>query len=196
MKTTRVGIAYEGGSDIEVLKIWTRRIFGECGLNCEDMLFSDATPSTGLLGFLPVFMRKFDDERAVMAVFCTDQDKDADSRRRQIMQRAMEINPAFAERVVAAVPSPHIEKWLLLQDSVVKNILMLDGAEKLPHANEQPKYQLTMLYSESNYKGSLRELKMQIAKEMDLGYSARNNAEFGHFLQDVMNIANRLKEEI
>ena len=148
---------------------------------------SDATPSTGLLGFLPVFMRKFDDERAVMAVFCTDQDKDADSRRRQIMQRA---------RVVAAVPSPHIEKWLLLQDSVVKNILMLDGAEKLPHANEQPKYQLTMLYSESNYKGSLRELKMQIAKEMDLGYSARNNAEFGHFLQDVMNIANRLKEEI
>lgn len=192
MRKIRVGIAYEGGSDSNVLLVWVKRVLAEKGLELEDEP-TLLTPGTSILGYISAYVKKFEREKVDIALFCTDQDKDPDSRRKQIRDKIEKENSIFLDKTIVAVPSPHIEKWLLIQDSIIKNILGIDGAKPLPHKNESPKTCLISLYSESEYAESQQRLRLEIAEKMDLNYCAKNDAGFGHFLQDTRRVVNNLE---
>lgn len=188
MKKMKVGIAYEGGNDGEVLFVWLKKIAKE-----ESAIIDNnpiwLSPETGLLGYASTYTKRFISENVDLAVFCTDQDTDSHSRITRLKEKIKNVNESFLEKVAIAVPIPHIEAWLLLQDSVIKNILGLDGSKPLPYENESPKTRFISLYNDSDeYTGSQQQLRIEIANKMDLNYCCRVDNNFEHFVQDLRRI--------
>ncbi len=78
---------------------------------------------------------------------------------------------------------------MLQQDSIVKNLLGIDGARPLPYAELPPKDRLTALYSESDiYTKSRNDLRVEIAEQLDIDFCCRQSTDFKRFIQDIRSI--------
>jgi hypothetical protein len=191
MKNLRVGIAFEGGDDGELIAAIVRKALAPYGYTFEQ--FNPETPGTVILDFISAYVSRFIDMDVDIGIFCTDQDNSRESRRRCIRERIESANATFLDKAVIGVPVPHIEAWLLAQDSVVKNILGIDGSVPLGHSDLSPKDRLTALYAESkSYEGSRNDLRIEIARNLDIDICCRQSPDFESFIQDIRSIANRL----
>jgi len=191
MRYLKVGIAYEGGDDGQLIATIVRKVTEPLGFTFE--FFEPETPSTAILDYISSYTNKFVDSGVDMGIYCTDQDEATDSRRLLIKTKIERTDAAFALKAAIGVPVPHIEAWLIQQDSIVKNLLGIDGSIPLPHSELSPKDRLTALYSESDYYTRTRnDLRIDIAGRLDIDFCSRNNTEFKHFVQDIRSIISRL----
>jgi len=191
MKYLRVGIAFEGGNDGELIATIVRNVLDPYGYTFE--YFSPETPGTAILDYIPSYTRRFVDSSVDMGIFCTDQDDSTVSRRNYIRDKVKLTDAAFLQKAIIGVPNPHIEAWLLIQDSVVKNILGIDGSLPLPHHELSPKDRLTALYSESEYIKSRNDLRIEIAQGLDIDICCRKSSDFNAFVQDIRHVVSSLK---
>ena len=192
MRHIKVGIAYEGGDDGMLIAAIVRKITEPLGYTFEH--FEPETPSTAILDYITSYTNKFVSAGVDMGIYCTDQDEETDSRRRIIYEKIEKTDAAFILKAAIGVPVPHIEAWLIQQDSIVKNLLGIDGSLPLPHPELSPKDRLTALYSESDvYTRTRNELRIDIAERLNIDHCSKNNAEFKLFVQDIRSIISRLK---
>lgn len=191
MRHIKVGIAYEGGDDGMLIATIVRKVTEPLGYTFE--FFEPETPSTAILDYIASYTNKFVDSGVDMGIYCTDQDEDTNSRRQLILEKIEKTDPVFALKSAIGVPVPHIEAWLIQQDSVVKNLLGIDGPLSLPHPELPPKDRLTALYSESvTYTRTRNDLRIDIAERLDIDHCCRHNTEFKQFVQDIRSIIGRL----
>ena len=192
MRHIKVGIAYEGGDDGMLIAAIVRKVTEPLGYTFE--YFDPETPSTAILDYITSYTNKFVSAGVDMGIYCTDQDEATDSRRRIIYEKIEKTDAAFILKAAIGVPVPHIEAWLIQQDSIVKNLLGIDGSLPLPHPELPPKDRLTALYSESDaYTRTRNELRIDIAERLNIDHCSKNNAEFKLFVQDIRSIISRLK---
>jgi len=190
MKSVKIGIAYEGGSDGKIITEIARKVFESRGYTFDSPEYE--TPATGLLGFIVLYTKRFAAANVDVAIFSTDQDKDLSSRRENIIEKVRKADELMVEKTAIAIPDPHIEKWLLLQDQIIKNILCIPGNEALKHGECSPKEQLLSLYEDSSYDGTVGELKLQIVSKMDIEECSKRDNTFRAFVRDIQNITNIL----
>ncbi len=184
MRSLDVGIVCEGGNDCEVIACIMRRLMELQGFTFS--CYQSYKPNTMILPFLPAYVQKFAHTGVDLCVFCTDQDEDSISRRNQIIEKVQSVDEAFALKTIAAVPVPHIEAWLLLDENTVKKILSLDATQPLAHTDLQPKNRLAALYGDSDaFSDSQNDLRIMIAKEMDLKECKKRNSDFNRFTNDL-----------
>jgi len=191
MQHLKIGIAYEGGNDGQLISTIVKRVIEPLGYTFD--FFEPETPSTAIIDYISSYTNKFVDSGVDIGIYCTDQDKATDSRRRIIEDKIRKTDEAFLLKSAIGVPVPHIEAWLIQQDSIVKNLLKIDGSSPLPHPELLPKDRLTALYSESDsYARTPNELRIDIAEKLDIDQCCRNNSEFKHFIQDIRSIISRI----
>ena len=191
MKYLKVGIAYEGGDDGELIATIVKKILEPSGYTFN--YFEPETPGTAIIDFVPSYTRRFVDAGVDIGIYCTDQDESSASRRLLIQDKIRTTDEPFLEKAAIGVPIPHIEAWLIQQDSIVKNLLGIDGAIQLPHAELSPKDRLTALYSESDtYLRSRNDLRVDIAQQLDVNFCSRQSNDFKLFADDVKRIIARL----
>lgn len=187
MRYISVGIVFEGGNDDAVMENILRRVIEPLG--CTFDYFQPETPGTMILPFIPIYVKRFTENGVDLGIFCTDQDVSPSSRRKEIEEKIKQTNELFLSKVAIALPNPHIEAWLLLDDSAVKRLLGIKGSLPLPHGDLPPKNRLTALYHEShNYCKSQNDLRVEIAQTMDLNICARKDSGFAKFLQDIRGV--------
>lgn len=192
MKYLKVGIAYEGGDDGELIATLVRKVIEPFGYTFD--YFDPETPGTAIVDFVPSYTKRFVEAGVDLGIYCTDQDKDNISRRSLITDKIKATDEPFLSKSAIGVPVPHIEAWLLQQDSIVKNLLGLDGSLALPHAELPPKDRLTALYSESEvYMRSRNDLRIDIAEQLDVDACIRQNNDFKHFVEDIRRVMQSLK---
>lgn len=184
----KIGIAYEGGSDGDIILEITRKVVEPKGYSIPK--YEQETPATGLIGFIPLYLKKFEEIGLDLVIFSTDQDNEHDSRRSIIKDKISNFSQTYVDKVALAIPSPHIEAWLFLQDSIIKNLLKLNGAEPLPYSNMPPKQRLMKIFNENQYNGTFGEFKIEIAKRLDLDQCSRVDSAFNAFIQDLRTFLN------
>lgn len=191
MRYIKVGIAYEGGNDGELIAEIVKKIIEPLDYTFD--YFEPETPSTAILDYIKSYTNRFVDSGVDIGIYCTDQDEDSNSRRQIIIDKIKEADEAFLLKSAIGVPAPHIEAWLLQQDSVVKNLLGIDGSLALPYPNLAPKDRLKTLYNESQvYTRTSNELRIDIAQRLNIEQCQRSNSEFNVFAQDIKSIIGRL----
>lgn len=191
MRYINVGIAFEGGDDDEVMEVILRRIIEPLGYTFD--YFQPETPGTMIIPYIPIYVKRYIDNDVDIGIFCTDQDKDPSSRRNNVRDKIKEVDELFLNKSAIAIPDPHIEAWLLLDDGAVKRILGIDGSRPLLHDDLPPKNRLTALYNEAtNYSKSQNDLRLEIARAMDIDMCARKDQRFADFLQDIRRIVSLL----
>ena len=184
MRHINVGIAFEGGNDDEVIEALLRRIIEPSGYTFD--YFQPETPGTMILPYVPIYVRRYLENSVDLGIFCTDQDKSPSSRRRDVEEEIRRVDESFLSKAAIAIPSPHIEAWLLLDDSAIKRILGMDASAPLPHSDLPPKNRLTAIYHEAqDYLKSQNQLRVEIAQIMDIEVCARKDSNFASFLQDI-----------
>lgn len=187
MRKLKIGIAYEGGNDSDVLLVLIGRIVSEKQLAIDWDNIVDCKSYTVILKFLGTYIKKFEQEEVDLAVFCTDQDREEKSRRKEIRKAVERKSRTFLEKCIIAVPDPHIEDWLLLDDGIVKKKLGINGSCALPYKEKAPKDRFMQLYNESNYLKSQKGLRIEIAQEMNIDLCASKSPDFLAFIEDVKN---------
>lgn len=193
MRSLDVGIVCEGGNDCEVIACIMKRLMELQGFTFSG--YQSYQPNTMILPFLPAYVQKFTYTGVDLCVFCTDQDEDSISRRNQIIKKVQSVDEAFALKTIAAVPVPHIEAWLLLDENTVKKILGLDATQPLAHADLQPKSRLAALYGDSDtFLNSQNDLRIIIAKEMDLKECKKRDSGFNRFADDLRQLLQTLSQ--
>lgn len=193
MRKLKIGIAYEGGNDSDVLVVLIERIISEKQLAIDRDNIVDCKSYTVILKYLGTYIRKFEQEEVDLAVFCTDQDGEEKSRRKEIRKAIEKKSLTFLEKCIIAVPDPHIEDWLLLDDGIVKKKLGIDGSSVLPYKEKAPKDRFMQLYNESGYSNSQQDLRVEIAQEMNIDLCASKSADFSAFIEDVKNFIRSYK---
>lgn len=184
MRNLDIGIVCEGGNDCEVIACIVKRLLELQGFTFS--CYQSYQPNTMILPFLPAYIQKFTRTNVDLCVFCTDQDEDGISRRSQILKKVQSIDKVFALKTIAAVPVPHIEAWLLLDEDVIKKILNLNATQPLAHADLQPKNRLAALYGDSEtFSNSQNDLRIRIAREMDLNKCKKRDSNFNRFTDDL-----------
>src|ERR1700689_1060539 len=144
MKPAKVGICFENGiTDLSFLKAVSERILHNCGV--KPTFVSEIPARSGIIGSIPANARiLFELRKADLVIFATDEDcskKDGIKRADQITDKIKSVNPLYLTRSILAVASPHIEKWLLLDEDVVKHTYGLQGSKPLPNRKMSPKEQ-------------------------------------------------------
>lgn len=189
MKYLNVGIAYEGGNDGEVIAVIARRILEIKGFTFE--YFEPSTNGTMIIPYVPVYVRNFVDNNIDLAIFSTDQDEESRSRYNMIQSEVEKVDASFLNKIAIATPFPHIEAWLLLDDSVIKNILGMSASASLPYADLQPKNRFVALYNEAEqYQGSQNDLCIAVAQQMNLNVCCKRDANFRNFFDDIIRVIN------
>lgn len=193
MRHINVGIAFEGGNDGEVIGSVLRRIIEPLGYTFD--YFQPETPGTMILPFVPIYVENYIKNDVDIGIFCTDQDRSPSSRRKDIEEKIRQTSEPFLDKAAIAIPDPHIEAWLLLDDGAVKKMLGIDGSLPLPHSELPPKNRLTALYHEADdYSKSQNQLRVEIAQTMDLAVCSKKDTGFSNFLQDIKRIMASISE--
>ena len=188
MRYLNVGIAYEGGNDGEVIAVISRRVLEKEG--CTFEYFNPETPSTMIIPYVQVYTQNFIESGVDLGIFCTDQDKSPTSRIRDMEKEIEKIDPTFIGKAAIAIPNPHIEAWLLLDDAPVKQLLGISGSATLNYGDYLPKDQLTALYNDSeSYIKSQNQLRIEIAERMNIELCCRKDNNFKRFVEDLQRIA-------
>lgn len=191
MRYINVGIAFEGGNDDRVIEAIVRRVMEPSGYTFD--YFQPETPGTMILPYVPIYVRRFLENDVDLGIFCTDQDKSPTSRKKDIEEKIKQIDESFLNRAAIAIPSPHIEAWLLLDDSAIKRLLDIEASSPLPHSDLPPKNRLTAIYHEAqSYSNSQNQLRVEIAQIMDIEVCARKDSGFASFLQDIRSAISQL----
>ena len=185
MRELRLGIAYEGGIDADIIAAIVKRVLESEGFTFNG--FNPQTNGTVIVDFVPSYARKFIEADVDIAIFCTDQDKHPHNRKTEIEAKIRSVDEAFLLKCAIGVAIPHLEAWLLVQDHVVKNILGYDASKPLPNPHLQPKDRLLAAYSEApgEYEGSTSQLRIQIAETMDIAQCSRACTDFKNFVQSI-----------
>jgi len=196
MRKIHVGIAYEGSADIDALKIIIKRVLNLQGLDFDPDAVYPQTPGSGIIGFVPVYAKRFTNSGVALPIYCTDQDKDKKSRRDVIIGKLRDTVPEMLEVSVVGVSIPHFEAWLVADEDVVKNIIGLAGDKPLPSDNLQPKDRLISLY-QNHYDGnlSLSDIRSLLASNMDISKVERIKHDFGQFVDDIRRAASSIKSQ-
>jgi hypothetical protein len=164
----KIGVVYEGVGDTEIVKVLLTKILKEQ----EFSIVKDIANHTGIIGFTRVYARQlFEVDQVDVAVFLTDQDvpPDRDDRHKRIKEEIEKVNVGYLEFSAIGVPNPHLEHWLLQDESVLKRIFSLNHEARVPHADLLAKSQLKALWSEMpTPKLSMRETLLRIVNEMSL----------------------------
>lgn len=185
----KIGIAYEGSRDLPVITILIKRIL--CAVDVEVQIVKAFQARSGIIKYVAAYTRSFFEDAEVVdiAFFVTDQDFSEDPRKEKIIQIIQKINPAYILRSVVALPNPHLEKWLLADQDVVKAVFKLPGDKPLPGNHLNPKDQLE--YIRSSVGGSQLagyEVYEILAKRFDMNKVVLVCSEFESFKNRTLEI--------
>lgn len=183
-----VGLAYEGNRDLEAIKVIVQRLgemFGyELNLSRHKRGVNNA--HTAILKYVTSFTQYMFDEAGVdFAFYFTDQDKDSADRRRLIADKIEAYSIDYRERSFVGVPIPHFEKWLLVDEDVVKSVLHYDHTKPLEFSELSPKNQLQALVQCSEVDIFLDDAKIEIAKNMSFDKLKHARVGFDGLCDDV-----------
>lgn len=179
-----VGLAYEGNRDLETIKIIILRLAEDFE---QDFVFSEHrrginNAHTAIVPYVKTFTGyMFDEAEVDFAFYFTDQDDDANSRRRQILSKIEEVGITYFEKSFVGVPIPHFEAWLICDEDIVKSVLHYDHTKPLPYSDMRPKERLQALVQNSSVNILLEDAKIQIAQRMSFENLCRAQVGFKEF---------------
>src|ERR1700729_2266321 len=104
MKELKVGIAYEGGVDADVIAVLLKRLLEEGDFTFSG--FDPQTPGTAIVDFVPTYTKRFIEGLVDIGVFCTDQDDSDVKRRGEIEDKIRQVDEAFLLKSVIGVAVP------------------------------------------------------------------------------------------
>ena len=194
MQSIHVGIAYEGSADIEALKIIIQRVLNENGVDFDPDKVYPQTPGTGIIGFIPVYAKRFLDSGVQLAVYCTDQDKDRRSRRDIVLSKVAASEATLIDYSAIGVSVPHFEAWLIADENALKGIFDIAGSKSIPYPKLEPKDRLISLY-QNHYSGekSISDIRLVLASQINIGQVERLKNDFNLFVDDLRRVSNLLK---
>jgi len=145
-KKLRLGISYEGPTDLSLIKIIVKKVLQEYSYTPEFIYEYEAR--SGTVGHIKTHTRRFfifNKNPVDVAVFVTDKDKYKENRIIQIQKEIKEIDPLLLKKSAIGIPDPHIEKWLLIDQAKIKNIFHIPIKNPVPYSELTPKNQLIQL---------------------------------------------------
>lgn len=189
----KLGIAYEGGLDTAYVRALIERILTEKGFSIigePDLV----KPDTAIVKYVPAFVDDFRQNSIDLMVFVTDKDEEPD-RRDQIREAIKKVNPGLLDFSAIGVPSPHMEQWILADDTAVKNVYGLRGSDPLPFGELKPKEQLMSIHKTSSFEGTFDDAKVRIAQECNFSIICSKAPEFNLLHQDISTCLNFIQTQ-
>jgi hypothetical protein len=118
--------------------------------------------------------------------------------RKGIMDRVVRAYPAFQQIVSYAIPDPHIERWMLVDDAAFQTVFGRGCTlPALKCAKDEYKHLLLKEIRDSGIEPLLggEEYAEDIVKAMDLGHAEVSEASLGLFLKSLKALFNRWRDE-
>lgn len=189
----KLGIAYEGGLDTAYVRALVERILNEKGFSVvgePDLV----KPDTAIVKYVPAFVENFRQNGIDLMVFITDIDDEPD-RRDKIRDAIKSVDPGLLDFSAIGVPRPHMEQWILADDTVVKNVYGLRATDPLPFGNLKPKQQLMSIHKTSSFEGTFDDAKVRIAQECNFSIVCSKAPDFNLLHQDISNCLNFIETQ-
>jgi hypothetical protein len=179
----KLGIVYEGGSDIEVVREVILKLLPIGSFE----VVNEIPAKMGIIGFIPTYSRRlFEQDRADFVVFLTDQDvsKSKDDRRKSVIDKLKALK--CIERSAVGIATPHIEQWLFADEDVIKHLFDLPRDKPLPYGDLPPKNRLNAIRNSfTGEKLSDHETKLEIIRKIDVE-RMRTYPDFNLFASDLI----------
>jgi hypothetical protein len=118
--------------------------------------------------------------------------------RKKIMERVVEGYPQFQRIVSYAIPDPHIERWMMVDEAAFQSVFGRGCTlPALKCAKDEYKRLLLNEIRDSGIEPILggEEFAEDIVKAMDLGHAEVSEASLGLFLKSLKALFNRWRDE-
>jgi len=95
---------------------------------------------------------------------------------------------------VIGVPDPHLEKWLVADEDILKGIFRLKGDKEVPYSKMSPKSQIRALKEELPLpQPSLFEVYISLANKLRLEVVQGICKDFARFQEDLIRVSKKVR---
>src|SRR3989338_595949 len=185
----RVGFLGENDTDFAVMEILMSRVLDPRLLPV--IQFVGQKTRTSILGYVRAYLHIFfenpiETENMALAIFVTDQDWDARSRRDTIIETIESYNPTYIDKCAVGVPNPHIEAWLIADRDNTKRIFNFPSGRAFPRKISPKDFILGLISHQTGVDTMSREdAYKKLANTSSIKIMRSHCKDFNQFCEDL-----------